>query len=237
MSGAKPNSERDNAPGCLGAFFALRDRVGAWCGALGLIGAAFFLYDGPQEIRDEIVYYREIAIGCGIFGGLMILALVLRGNAGYRVRSLLLAVLSSLVGGFLIWWISTAALDIWALKATGEIRRVEVIGTTMKQNPKTHTVTKMTQVSIDGQRISAKIRGNHRRGQTITILVAPKRPTAIVSASVEKEWLTLIDELIGRWIALLLVSLTLFCVFALPINLWHFLTGPPQGVDPEEGRP
>ncbi len=76
--------------------------------------------------------------------------------------------------------------------------------------------------------------GSPRRGEQASVLVAPSRPTAIVAGHVERDWLSLVDEIIGRWIAVIVVAVALFCALAVPMKLWDVLTGPPMGVDPDE---
>ncbi|MCB1282313.1 MAG: hypothetical protein KDB18_12405, partial [Salinibacterium sp.] len=179
-------TERQGDDGLIGSFLRLRERVAIWCAVLALIGGAIFLWNPPAEVASEISWHRELAIGCGAFGGLMMLALVLRGQAGYRLRALLLAGLAALVGIGLFWWLGETAQDVRALKERGEIRRVQVTGSTMRHNPKTKTTRTLTRVSIDGQSVSGALGRLPRRGEWVEILVAADRPQAAVAASVKR---------------------------------------------------
>ncbi len=223
--------------GAIGSLLRLRERVAIWCATLALIGGAVFLWDPPAEVVDEIAWHRELALGCGVFGGLMFLALVFRGQAGYRLRALLLVCLAAVVAAGLLWWCQGVAQDVWALKQRGEIRRVQVVGSSMKHNPKTKKTTQLARVSIDGAIVSVEFGRLPRRGEWVEVLTAPDRPDAAVPAAVKKDWLALLDAKMGIWIGLLVVFALLFCVVSLPINLWHVLAGAPRGTDPDAHRP
>ena len=77
----------------VGKFMDLRDRIGAWCAALGSIGAGVLFYIGPDTIKEEIPIHKELGIGFGAFGFVFLCALMFKGSLGYRFRSLLFAML------------------------------------------------------------------------------------------------------------------------------------------------
>ncbi len=210
----------------LGKLKDFRDRMGAWFAALTAIAGGILLLAGPAEIAEEIKYPHEIGIVCLGLGVLIILSLSLRGSAGYRARSLLFCLIATLVGGGLGWWSEGTIRDIWALHERGEVRRVQVVGSTMRQNPKTRNVTRLTQVMVAGERVSPALDGNPRRGEIVEVLVAADRPTAVVPGEVSRDWLALVDARVGRWFALLIVAVLLVCVVAIPVSLWNALTGP-----------
>ncbi|MCA9320342.1 MAG: hypothetical protein KDB53_06390 [Planctomycetes bacterium] len=211
--------------------------MGAWCGALALVGAGLFLWDPPAEVVSEISWHRTFSVGCLAFGTMMVFALALRGGAGYRARSLLLALLALAVGGALTWWIQSRALEVWTLKSEGEVQRVSVIGSSVRHDPRSRATTRLTRVEVAGEVVSVALGRLPRRGELVDVLVAPSRPSATVRASVPREWTALVQEKIGWWIALLLVPLTLFCWLSVPVNLWRVFAGAPSGVDPDDGRP
>ena len=217
-------------------LISFRDRVGAWCAALAMVAGAIFMWNPPAEVTKEISYHRELAMGMGAFGGLLVLVLTLKGGAGYRARALLLLCLAVLVGGGLTWWLQDAGRDIYALKQHGQVRDVEVVGSSMKHNPKTNKTTHLTKVLVDGETRSVELGRVPRRGEWVSVLVAPDRPGAIVNSSVKREWISLIDAKIGTWLAVLLFFVLLFCALSIPVKLWHFLAGPPEGVDPDADR-
>ena len=203
-----------------------RDRVGAWFGALTVIVGGAFLLWGPSDIVEEVPYAETIGGVSLAFGFLVVLAVTLRGSAGYRARSLLICCTAVLVAGGLGWWSWDAAQDVWALHERGEVRSVPVVGTTTRQNPKTRKIIRLTQVAIDGRRVSLDLGHLPRRGTVVEVLVAEDRPKAAVSSATPREWLPLIDAVVGRWIALLILGLLLACIVAAPFSLWNAIIGP-----------
>ncbi len=220
--------ESNSSTSFFGALYDLRDHVGAWCGALAMLVVAVVLWIAPGEMAGEFEYHKEAAIAAGSFGISVLLALVLKGRAGYRAKALVMGFLSLAVGTFSLWWVQDAAQDVWALHETGEVRTVEVVGTTSQYNPKSRKTTRKTRVIVDGKRVTVKLSHLPRRGATVQVLVAPDRPQAIVPGSTVKEWLPLLDVVCGQWAFLLFTLASVFCIFALPINLWHVVFGPPK---------
>ncbi len=220
------NEDSSSSTSFFGALYDLRDHVGAWCGALAMLVVAVVLWIAPGEMAGEFEYHKEAAIAAGSFGIAVLLALVLKGRAGYRAKALVMGFLSLAVGAFSLWLVQDAAQDVWALHETGEIRTVEVVGTTSQYNPKSRKTTRKTRVIVDGKGVTVKLPHLPRRGATVQVFVAPERPKAIVPGGTEKEWLPLLDAVCGKWTFLLFTLISVFCIVALPINLWHVVFGP-----------
>ncbi len=214
-----------------------RDRIGVACACLAALVGGVVLWIGPEELRREIPRHREIGAGFVVFGVVATFAFLLRGTAGYRARSLLLAMIAAVVGGFVGWSLVGKARDVLDLHRTGEIRPAKVVGPDLRFDPRTRKVRFRTEVSIDGRRAKVELDFRARRGEVVEVLVVPDRPTVVVGGGLGRDLLSLVDAVIGRWIGLIFALLTLFCLVALPIKLRDALLGPPAGVDPDADRP
>lgn len=226
-----------DALGTVGKAADVRDKIGAWCASLGAIGVGALLWVGPEEIAEEIPVHREVGAGFVAFGVVFVLALSLRGNAGYRARSLMFAMIAALgaVGlGYLLYHVGRDVVD---LHERGEYRTVEVVGQSLRFDQRTGKASQKTKVRVEGKTVSVELDGRYRRGDTAEVLVVPDRPDVVVSGAVEQDWVQLVDAKFGKWGLLLLALVFVICVLAAPIKLWDALVGPPAGVDPDADAP
>lgn len=235
-----PRAAKETAGGALetaGRLADVRDKIGAWCAALAAIGGGALLWIGPEEIAEEIPRHREFGAALGALGVVTVFALLLRGSAGYRARSLLLAMVAAAAGAGVGYVLYDAGTKVYRLHEQGEYEQAQVVGQSMSVNPKTGATTTKTKVYVHGKTVSVKLEGRPRRGESAEVLVVPGRPDAIVGGHVEQDWLPLVDALVGKWIALVFALVLASCAFAAPIKLWDALVGPPKGVDPDADAP
>ncbi|MDA1265407.1 MAG: hypothetical protein O2816_10055 [Planctomycetota bacterium] len=210
------------------------ERIGAWFGALGAIGGGVLIYIGPGTMAEEIPIHRELGLGFGAFGFVFLLALIFKGQAGYRARSLLMAMLAAVIGTGLGWVSYSVGLDVYDLYHEGEYRDVSVTGTRRIYDSYNKTSSFKTEVNVDGERVTVDLTRLPKRGEVVHVLVVPRRPAAIVPGHVEQNWMPLVDEVIGRWIAMGILIGLLFCGLAVPFKLWDTVFGAAKGVDPDE---
>lgn len=220
----------------IGRAVDMHERIGGWFAAFGAMGAGVLFWIGPSGIAEEIPAHKTLGAITGAFGFVFLLALALRGQAGYRARSLMMVMLAAVVGGFLVWILEAGTRNVIALKQNGIYATVPVNQQRVTTNAYDKSRNTLAEVVIDGEYLTVDLDRHVKRGEMVEVLYAPDRPNAIVPGWVEKEWLALIDAVIGRWFAIGGALVALFCLLAIPVKLWDTLFGAPRGVDPDEDR-
>lgn len=150
--------------------------------SLGLAGFGAVLFVGPAGIAEEIPPHRAVGIGVGALGVVMLLALVLKGRGGARVRRLLGALVLGVVASILGLGAWREGRIVHGLHAEGELRTLTVESSTMNFSGQ-GAPWKVTFVD-GGRRVVLDGDTRLERGTRTTLLVHPEHPT----------WTAVVDE-------------------------------------------
>lgn len=210
------------------------ERFGVWCAALGSMGAGVWFWFGWAGVAEEVAVHREVGAGMGALGFLVLLALTLRGQAGYRVRSLLRFVICLGVGGLCSVWAWDRLQDVRDLHADGVHANVSVLDS--HWGHKGEEFTLRTWVEVEGEKVEVATERRVDRGDTLKVFYVPGRPDLVLDGEVEHGWIALTRAVAAPWMLVVIGLAFPGMVVIVLMSLWGVLRGAPAGSDPNLDR-